>query len=73
MYAIFDTLEQAQVYVELCNAAQGIPHTGDPEAPFPNGWTLAWAIPRPHNLQWSVLVPDNMSAPETAAAILENL
>jgi hypothetical protein len=41
--AHFPTAAEAAIYVDACNAAEGLPKPGVPAAEFPYGWTLTWA------------------------------
>lgn len=43
MLALFPDSESATAYRDACNAAEGLPKPGIPEAPYPYGWTLSWA------------------------------
>lgn len=43
MTAVFPDIASATAYRDACNAAEGLPKPGEPEAPYPYGWTLSWA------------------------------
>lgn len=69
MIAHFTDEASATAYRDACNATEGLPRPGVPEAPYPYGWTLSWADVREESGVWPVPVHDAVPIPEGVEVI----
>ena len=69
--AHFPTAAEAAIYVDACNAADGLPRAGEPPAPYPYGWTLTWADVREVDGVWPVPVHPLVEVPDGVPVIAD--
>lgn len=74
-YAIFDSEAGARAFIAEADAANGYPKAGEPEAPYPFGWTLTHDEPRvnSHGDLWAVSTARAGVEPGADVLVVESL
>jgi len=73
MTAHFSTAAEAAIYVDACNAAEGLPRAGEPPAPYPYGWTLTWADVSEQDGAFPIPVCDAVPVPDGVPVVHEEV